>query len=71
MSRVEENKEVMEAYKLSCEKINPFTSLDQINSVTFSIMEAALLDISKSLAVIADAMSKGEKEETDDPNSTI
>lgn len=67
-SRVEENKELIESYVHSCEKINPFTSLEQINSITFSTIEAALIDISQSLAVIADAMSK---EETDDPNSVI
>ena len=67
-SRGDENEEILEAYKLSCEKVNQFTPLERINSLTFSIMEAALIDISQSLAVIADAMSK---EEANDPNSVI
>lgn len=67
-SRVKENKELLDVYEELVGQVGPGTSLEKINSVTLSIVGTALLDISQSLAVIADAMSK---EESDDSNSVI
>ena len=61
----EENKELIEYYEKLVRGAtwSEVASLEKINSTTLSIIGAALLDISQSLAVIADAMSK---EESDD-----
>ena len=69
-SRVEENKELLETCKKLVRRSTwaDVVSLEKTNSTTLSVIGAALIDISQSLAVIADAMSK---EETDDPNSVI
>lgn len=60
-SRVEENKELLETYEKLVRRKTwaEVASLEKTNSITLSIIGAALLDISQSLAVIADAMSKG------------
>ena len=57
-SRVEENKELLETYGELVEQFGPGTSLETVNSTTLSIIGTVLIDISQSLAVIADAMSK-------------
>lgn len=64
-SRVEENKELLKTYgKLVRRKTwAEVASLEKTNSITLSIIGAALLDISQSLAVIADSMSKEARDD--------
>ena len=62
MSRTEENKELIRLYAVTSKQLDETcVPLDKLNSMTFSMIEAALLDISMSLAVIADKLT--EKEE--------
>lgn len=57
MSRTEENKELERLYETTYKGID-YVSLDRLNAITFSIIEATLLDISKSLALIADKLTE-------------
>lgn len=68
MSRVKLNKELLDAYEEYAMQLKPSDSLEKINSTKLSIIASALIDISQSLAMIADAMNK---EETNDSNSVI
>lgn len=63
-SRVKENKELLEAYLVYVGQLEPGVSVEKFNSSNFSIIAGALIDISQSLAVIADSMSKEETEST-------
>ena len=63
MSRTNENKTLIELYAVTSKKLDETCMpSDKLNSMTFTMIEAALLDISMSLAVIADKLT--EKEET-------
>lgn len=64
-SRVEENNELVKIYEQLVRRKTwtEVASLEKTNSITLSIIGAALLDISKSLAVIADAMSKEARDD--------
>lgn len=70
MSKLDVTREVVRNFNQTGEALeaNPLTTGEMIDRFHMASITASLADISLSLAMIADAMSK---EESDDPDSVI